>query len=305
MLVAATLDRRRNSHGLAVFRDRAAGDIDAGRAQLLHDGVVGQDLARVFGLDQLLDMVANGFGGMRLATVGGCNRGGEKIFQFEYPAVGRHVFVGGDARDRGFMHADGVRHGLEIERAQMANTVGKEGVLLAHDFGGDFQDRLGALIERSDKPGGGLQRFGEIGFCLLARGGLRDIGVIGLVHQNLRQRVGVEVHNESAIRAGTHENIGHDRLHVGGPKSQSGLGVEIADFRDHLGQVFLADTADLAQGGEFALGEQIEPSNQRGHGGIVAVAFFELDGEAFGEVARTHARRIEPLQDGKYRLDLG
>ena len=57
--------------------------------------------------------------------------------------------------------------------------------------------------------------------------------------------------------------------------------------------------------GEIALGEQIEPADQRLHRRVEAVALAELDREAFGEIARAHARRIERLQDAQHRFDFG
>ena len=42
MLVAPTLDRRRNAHRLAIFGDGAARNVDAGVAQLIDDGIVRQ-----------------------------------------------------------------------------------------------------------------------------------------------------------------------------------------------------------------------------------------------------------------------
>src|ERR1035437_3141832 len=78
--------------------------------------------------------------GMRLAAVGGRNRRGEEIFQLEDATAGRHVFVGGHARDRGFMHADGVGDDLEIERPQVLHALGEEGVLLAHDLAPHFEN---------------------------------------------------------------------------------------------------------------------------------------------------------------------
>ena len=95
---------------------------------------------------------------------------GEEIFQFEDAARRRHVFVGGDAADRQFMHGDRVGDGLEIERAQMLDAVHQKGVLLAHDFAGDFEDGLGALVEALDQPGGIGLAFGEIGLVFFARG---------------------------------------------------------------------------------------------------------------------------------------
>ena len=83
LLVAAALHRGRNSHRFAVFRNGAAGDINAGFAQSFHDGVVGEDHGRVFRIDQLLDVVANGLRRMRLAAIGRRDRRGEEILQFE------------------------------------------------------------------------------------------------------------------------------------------------------------------------------------------------------------------------------
>ncbi len=105
--------------------------------------------------------------------------------------------------------------------------------------------------------------------------------------------------------AGPHEHVGHDRLHQCRAEGEARLGIERADLGDHLGEVLVADAAEAAQRRKIALGQQIEAADQRLHRGVEAVALLELDGEALGEIARAHARRIEGLQDGKHRLDLG
>src|SRR5216683_1931373 len=87
LFVAAALYRGRDSHRLAVLRDRATGDINAGFAQSFHDGVVRQDHGGVFRIDQLLDVVADRLRRMGFAAVGRCNRGGEEILQFETAAI--------------------------------------------------------------------------------------------------------------------------------------------------------------------------------------------------------------------------
>ena len=61
----------------------------------------------------------------------------------------------------------------------------------------------------------------------------------------------------------------------------------------------------LRSAAKSRLRQQIEMGDQRLHGGIEAVAFLELDGEAFGEIARAHAGRIEALQDREHGIDLG
>ena len=115
-------------------------------------------------VDQLLDAVPHGFGRVRLAAVGRGDRRREEILQFEDAAGGRDVLVGGDARHRRLVHADGVGDGLQIERPQMLHAVHEERVLLLHDLHRDLEDGLGALIERAHQPGRGLEIFREIGF---------------------------------------------------------------------------------------------------------------------------------------------
>src|SRR5262252_9909239 len=69
LLVPPALHRGRDSHGLAVLCNRAARDVDAGRAQLLDDRVVREHLGRAFAVDQLPDPMAHRFRRMRLAPV--------------------------------------------------------------------------------------------------------------------------------------------------------------------------------------------------------------------------------------------
>ena len=102
-----------------------------------------------------------------------------------------------------------------------------------------------------------------------------------------------------------HIHIRHDRLHHGRAEGEARLGIEIADLGDHVGEILVVDAAQAAQGGEVALGQEIEMLHQRAHRRIEAVAVLELDGEAFGEIARADAGRIERLQDGEHGLDVG
>ena len=44
------------------------------------------------------------------------------------------------------MHLDRVCDLLQIQRSQMCDAMREEGVLLADDFTGDFQDGAGALV---------------------------------------------------------------------------------------------------------------------------------------------------------------
>ena len=145
-----------------------------------------------FAVDQLFDAVPHRFGGVRLAAMRRGDRRGEEIFQLEDAAAGRHIFVGGDAGHRRFVHADGFGDGFQIERAQMLDATGKKRILLAHDLVGDFEDGSSALIERTYEPRRALQTLGQIGFVGVAARGGRNFRIVALVDQDLRQRVGVE-----------------------------------------------------------------------------------------------------------------
>ena len=60
----------------------------------------------------------------------------------------------------------------------------------------------------------------------------------------------------------------------------------------------------LRKRGDVALGQQIEMLDQRLHRGVVAVEFAELDREAFAQIPRADAGRIEFLQHGEHGLDV-
>ena len=162
-----------------------------------------------------------------------------------------------------FVHADGFRNRLEVERAQVLDAMRKERVLLADDFVRDLEDGAGALVERAHEPCGALQALGKIRFLRVTARGCRNLGIIALIDQNLRQRVRVELDKPGAVGRRPHKDIRHDRLHDRRTECQAGLRIEAADFRDHVGEILIADAADFFQRGEIAPGEQIEPRDQR------------------------------------------
>ena len=74
---------------------------------------------------------------------------------------------------------------------------------------------------------------------------------------------------------------------------------------DHVRQIFVTHAAEPAQGRQIAPRQQIEMRDQRLHRGVEAVALLELNGETFRQIARAHAGRIEPLQDGQHAFHHG
>ena len=99
-----------------------------------------------------------------------------------------------------------------------------------------------------------------------------------------------------------HGDIGHDRLDRSAAECPAGLGVEAPDFRHHVGDVFVIDVAELAQPGEIPLCEQRQILDQDLHCGVVPVLLTQLDGEAFRQIAGTHAGWVEALDDPQHRL---
>src|SRR5262249_45425877 len=83
LFLATALDRGGNPHRFPVFRDRAARNVDAGLAQPVHDGIVGQDVSGILGVDQLANAMANRLGRVRFAAFRRCDRRGEEILQLE------------------------------------------------------------------------------------------------------------------------------------------------------------------------------------------------------------------------------
>src|SRR5262245_34705667 len=86
------------------------------------------------------------------------------------------------------------------------------------------------------------------------------------------------------------------------PKARPGLGLSLRTSAI-MSAKSSSPTPQMRR--KVALGQQIEMGNERLHRGIEAIALPELDGEAFREIARTHARRIETLQDRQHGIDLG
>ena len=83
------------------------------------------------------------------------------------------------------MHPDRIGNGPQIQGSQVLDAMHKKPILLTYDLGRHFQDGLGALIERTNKPRRSLQTVGEIGLVLGIFRGPRDIRMIALVDKNL------------------------------------------------------------------------------------------------------------------------
>ena len=187
----------------------------------------------------------------------------------------------------------------------MLDAVRKEGILLADDLGRHLEDRPGALVEALDQPVGRLQAIGDVGPVGVVAGAFRHPGVVGLVDEDARQRVRIELDMPAAVRCRAHHGVRYHRLDHGTADGVAGLRIERPHLGEHLGKILGVDPADAHQCPEIAPRHQFEIGEQRGHRRVEAVALAELNGQAFGEIARPNSGRLEALHDGEHALDIG
>src|SRR5262249_23497763 len=107
---------------------------------------------------------------------------------------------------------------------------------------------------------------------------------------------GIEFRLPSAIGAALDDHIRNERFCAPGFKNRSGLRIELAQLGDHVAQIFGIDPAQLSKTLKIASCDQIEMGEEPLHKRIEAVFLLKLKSEAFGQVPRANARRVEFLQ---------
>ncbi len=121
---------------------------------------------------------------------------------------------------------------------------------------------------------------------------------IQVVDAQLGHDVGVQRHLQPAPAA-AHDDIGHHGVGFGVLERAAGLGLALLNQRLRLAQQFLAGTGECAQALEVALGQQLQmllADQQRQRLRRAARTGAQLQAQAFGQVARAHARRLHAVQ---------
>src|SRR5204863_6391367 len=200
-LLPAALDRRAEADRLAIFGNRAPGDVESLLPQHLDELVIGEDTVGILGRDQRLDSALHRFRGSRVAAVVALDAAGEEIFELVEAAVARQIFVRSDPADRRFVHSDGLGDSPQRQRLQLRDAVAEEALLLRHDLARHLDDRPGALVERLHQPVGALQAFVEprLGLAVLRAG--RELVIIAAVDEQARKRGAVELDPPAAAAA--------------------------------------------------------------------------------------------------------
>ncbi|MNV29305.1 hypothetical protein D3C71_1205260 [compost metagenome] len=136
---------------------------------------------------------------------------------------------------------------------------------------------------------------------------------IDVVHAQARHHIGVEADDEVVLAVAAvsapgfaHDDIGNDdvALHVG--KATAGAGLQASDQRHGGASALFAVATQLRQAADVAAGQHLQrllANAQRGlHRVGVSIAVLvgsqrrELQRQAFGQVARTHAGGLQALQ---------
>ena len=180
----------------------------------------------------------------------------------------------------------------------------EEPFLLLHHFGGDFQDRLGALVQRLDQPVGIGQLVRQPAARSLVVARSAQFEVIGAVDDQPGQGRLVQPDVPAAIAARADQNVGRDRIPAAAGKAQARLGVIAAQFSQHVGEVFVVHPAHPLQPRQFAARQQVQVVEQLGHAGVIAVRLARLQGQAFAQIARPDSGGVERLYQGQRLLHL-
>ena len=129
-----------------------------------------------------------------------------------------------------------------------------------------------------------------------------NLSAIAVVDQNPGQGFRVELDDPTAFGLGTHQDVGNDRLGKRRVESEAGARIERFDLGDHVGHIGRIDPAQPDEGGDVAGRKERQVIEQSLHCGR-ADRVAQLQGEAFREIARKDAGRIELLEAGENRFD--
>src|SRR5579864_2322140 len=218
-----------NTHRFAILGDGAARDRNALAGEELGDAAVAQGTLGLFFLHELADLGAYGRrGGTR--AVGAFDLAREEITQLEHATGSVHVLARSDARDGGFVHADGFGDVLEDHRPHVLIAMFQERLLTLDDRAGDLDQGLVANFQALQQPARLLQ--------LRAHGRVAGIAPdqtgITAVQTHAWQGGRVDLHGPAVLGA-PHEHIRYDIFCRALADRRSGPGVTGAYQRQRVG----------------------------------------------------------------------
>src|SRR5713226_3662577 len=179
------------AHIFAIFRDGAAGDVNAGFIEFLGDLIVGERLGTVFFFDHFLDQALQGE--QRHADAFRAVHGfAEERAQLQYALRGMRVLAGHGAADRGRMHADFFGDFLDHHGLQRVGAVVEKFTLPRDDGLAYAQDGVFALLDVFHQLNGGGKSFLHVIAHIAVRSITHQQAAIGGAQAQLRHIVLIE-----------------------------------------------------------------------------------------------------------------
>ena len=227
----------------------------------------------------------------------GVQAGGEEKSHFKHALRRLHVFAGHGAADGGFVDADDLGDLRHVHGLQMRDALFHELALAFHDFPRDVQDGLLALVEAFDEEFSGADFFANVILHLGGISALRHEVLVGVADAQVRNLLVVGRHHE--IVAGLlHENLGQNIL-VGVRQERPARTRLQARDAGERGLDFLDGLAGAARDFRDAPLAQLvhEVADDAIFEGFLPAGAFQLEQQAFAQIARANAGRIECLDD--------
>src|ERR1700733_8297870 len=216
----------------AVLGHRAAGDVNALSLQHTGNQIIGEGLARIFFINQFLDLAFKQHQ-RSAASLRPMNAFGEKETQLKNALRSVHILARNRAADSRRMDADFFRHFLDHHRFQGVHAALQELALAAHDGFAGSQDSVLALLDVAHQLQGRAVTLFDVFLYVPLCPFLREQLAIAMIEAQGGQVFFIHDHDELA----TALDKGHVRLdqpRIGAVKTLPGTGIETANKVDGM-----------------------------------------------------------------------
>ena len=297
------LVRAGDAHVFAIFRHGAAGDVNAVVVELLGDLIVGERLGAVFFLDHFLDQALQREQ-RHAAALGTVDGFAEERAQLEHALRRVRVLAGDGAADGRRMHADFFGDFLDHHGLQRVRAVNEEIALARDDRLADAQNRVLALLDIFHQLDRGGEAFFDVVAHVAVGGILHQQAAIGGAQAQLRHVVFVQ-EGLPLIVDFAEVDVGLDQPRLGLVVAQAGTRIELLDHVERaLDDVERAiqGARDIFQLIRLHLLQMFGDDLLRER--VVRIEGFELQQQAFAQIARADADGIEILHDGERIVEI-
>ena len=243
-----------NAQIFAVFGHCAAGYVNALCLEHAGDQIIGQRLARIFFIDQFLDLALEQHQG-RAAPLRPMDAFGEKETKLKDSLRGVYILAGDSAADGRRMHPDLFRNVLDHHRLESVDATLEKLALAADNRLAGSEDRVLALLDVAHQLQRRTVTLFDIILDVSLRAFLRKQFAIAMVETQGGQIFFIHHHDKLAAAL----DEGHIRLDepgIGAVKSLPGPRIETANEIDGMLDRFGLRAQDLGHLAQVALLQQ-------------------------------------------------